>query len=78
MTYRDELFPEQEALLAPSRVAPQVIYLLVLFRNQNSGVATPSAARAHHKSAAISSSEICFQEFKMKEDHASSLFEDTV
>jgi len=31
---------------------------------------------AHHKSAALSTSEIFLQEFKVKEDHVSCLFED--
>ena len=30
---------------------------------------------AHHKSAALSTSEICLQEFKVKEDHVLCLFE---
>ena len=35
----------------------------------NSGVARLSTARADHKSADLSTPQICLQEFKMKEGH---------
>jgi len=41
-----------------------------------SGVAKLSAARSHHKIAALFTLKICLQEFKMKEDHVSCLFKD--
>jgi len=38
---------------------------------RTSGVARLSAARADHKSAALSTPQVCFQKFKMKEDYVS-------
>jgi len=46
-----------------------IVIKLKTKKYMNSGVARPSTARADHKSADLSTPQICLQEFKMKEGH---------